>query len=186
MCHHRRRRRPSFLPAEAAARPGTGTVCCVRESVLCGNTTNLSTPMHNCYIHLCSSSLVLPSLLISSPAATQGSSSARPYSILVHLPTHRPSRACRIQLIAHTFTAHRSPYVYPVATPLPTRQGTALTQISTRAASRVHMAWTAAHSSISPILLPQANIPPACYPPRAIDPLIMSAANRTLLEQSIY
>lgn len=60
MCHHRRRRRPSFLPAEAAARPGTGTVC-VRESVvpyLTGNTTTLcSTPyLTHLHIHCLSSS----------------------------------------------------------------------------------------------------------------------------------
>ena len=54
MCHHRRRRRPSFLPAEAAARPGTGTVC-VRESVvpyLTGNTTTLCSTPSTTHLHI--------------------------------------------------------------------------------------------------------------------------------------
>lgn len=64
MCHHRRR--PSFLPAEAAARPGTGTVC-VRESVVQQQQYHKpSTPIHDYYIHT-HLSLALSCRLIPSP-----------------------------------------------------------------------------------------------------------------------
>ena len=117
-------------------------------------------------------------------AITQGSSSARPYqhSILVHIHTltqpllpdradsayfHRASIAVRLSRLSQLHF------------PLFSRHMLALAQISTQAASREHMAWTALLSS-SPSSSSKHLV--SLTSTLANDPLIICAAHRRLLE----
>lgn len=116
-------------------------------------------------------------------------SSARPYySISVHIHTLTqpllPDRADSAYFHRASIAVRLS-HCRPVATPLPTlsKHMLALTQISTQAASRVHMAW-AAHLSSSPSSSSKHHA--SLTSTRANDPLIICAAHRTLLQQSIH
>lgn len=174
----------------------------MRESVVPSATGNTRTLLHCCYTRLHTLLLLLVRFVFHSPWPPPPSkhqhtqrqharlfqSSARPYySISVHIHTLTqpllPDRADSAYFHRASIAVRLS-HCRPVATPLPTLQAHACShQISTPAASREHMAWTA-HLSSSPTSSSKHHA--SLTSTRANDPLMICAAYRTLLQQSIH